>query len=310
MIVFEKKTEISVGEKSFLRALLYFDIFSYPLTEQELIRFSPSIVQHPAEVLQKLLQEELIFSLGDFYSLQNDLTLAERRVKGNALAEKRMKSAQRFSKIAASFPFVRAVFLSGSISKGYMDEKSDIDYFIITEADRLWIVRTALAVFRRAFLFNSHRNLCTNYFIDTDNLSIPDQNYFAAIELCTVVPMYGGKIVEEFRTNNFWVKKFLPSCDHRSFEFKENDSLLKRFFENVIPRKLASKLNLWLMKSTWKHWRKRYVSDLSENDFEVAFRTKPGVSKSHPQFFQKKVLNRFAEKVEAFEKQHGVDLTL
>lgn len=103
MIVFEKKTEISVGEKSFLRALLYFDIFSYPLTEQELIRFSPSTVQHPAEVLQKLLQEELIFNVGDFYSLQNDLTLAERRVKGNALAEKRMKSAQRFSKIAASF---------------------------------------------------------------------------------------------------------------------------------------------------------------------------------------------------------------
>lgn len=310
MIAFEKKTDISVEEKSFLRALLYFDIFSYPLTMEELLKFSPSIVQHPAEILKKLTQEGLIFKVSDFYCLQNETSLADRRVKGNVLAGKRMKNAQRFSKIVASFPFVRAVFLSGSISKGYMDEKSDIDYFIITGVDRLWIVRTALALFRRVFLFNSHHNLCTNYFIDTDNLLIPDQNYFTAIELCTVVPMYGGKIVEEFRTNNFWVKNFLPACDHRSFDFEEHDFLLKRFFENWIPPKLASKLNLWLMKSTWKVWRRRYASDLSENDFEIAFRTKPGVSKSHPQFFQKKVLNRFAEKVEAFEKQHGVDLTL
>jgi hypothetical protein len=310
MIAFEKKTDISVEEKSFLRALLYFDIFSYPLTEQELIQFSPSLVQQPAEVLKKLTQEELIFKVGDFYSLQNEPLLVERRLKGNALADKRMKNAHRFSKIVAAFPFVRAVLLSGSISKGYMDEKSDIDYFIITEAERLWIVRTALAVFRRVFLFNSHRHLCTNYFIDTDNLLIPDQNYFTAIELCTVVPMFGNSVIERFRADNLWVKNFLPACHHRSFESNENHFFLKRFFEKITPPRFASMLNLWFMKSTLRHWRKTYASELSTNDFEIAFRTKPGVSRSHPQFFQKKVLNRFAKKVEAFEKQHRVDLML
>src|SRR6185295_18883003 len=180
-------------------------------TAEEVARFSPEVINSSHQFLERLVSLKLLFRFQNFYSLQDDSQLVTRRVSGNALASKKMKTAKRFSKIVSFFPFVRAVMLSGSISKNYMDENSDIDYFIVTEANRLWVVRTALAVFRRVFLFNSHKNLCTNYFVDSQNLEIRDKNIFTAIELCTTKPMFGRSTIEKFQEANKWAFSFLPN---------------------------------------------------------------------------------------------------
>ena len=85
------------------------------------------------------------------------------------------------------FPFVRGVFLSGSISKGFMSESDDIDYFIITAPGRLWLTRTLLILFKKIFLFNSFRNFCLNYFIDSENLYIPEHNRYTATEIVFLI---------------------------------------------------------------------------------------------------------------------------
>ena len=175
MIALQKSSYVDREEKYFLRALLYFDLFNYPLTADEVAKYSRIAINFfDEQSLENLVQRKIIYRFQNYYSIQNDPELVTRRMKGNALAEKKMKTARKVSWWLASFPFVKAVMLSGSISKGVMDEKSDIDYFIITEAKRLWIVRTAIAIFRRIFLLNSHKNLCTNYFIDTQSLEIDE----------------------------------------------------------------------------------------------------------------------------------------
>ena len=199
-------------EKYLLRSLLYFDIFNYPLTADEVARFSPVGMDFTSDpFLEKLVARKLLFRFQNFYSLQDDPLVALKRQKSNALAEKKMKVAKRFSRLLSLFPFVRAVMLSGSISKGYMDERSDIDYFIVTETNRLWIVRASLAIFRRVFLFNSHKNLCTNYFVDLQNLEIKEKNIFTAIELCTIKPMFGQSTIGKFQAANAWVFSFIPN---------------------------------------------------------------------------------------------------
>ncbi len=302
-------TDLKEDKKCVLKVLLYFDIFSYPLTEEEIIRFSPACLNFQIKkILLQLVEQRLIYQFDKFYSVQSDFSLVKRRLDGNDLAARRMKSAHRFSKLVASFPFVKAVMLSGSISKGFMDDKSDIDFFIITQLERLWIVRAALAVFRRIFLLNSHRNLCTNYFIDTNNLSIPDRNYFTAIELCTLVPMYGSETIKDFQDANAWVKEFLPGCGKRTDKINDSLFVVKRIFEKALPNRFLVWLNDWLMNSTFKYWKRKYAGQLSDADFEVAFRTRSGVSKSHPQFFQRKVLDRLSQKMITFEQQHGIAL--
>jgi hypothetical protein len=298
-------------EKNFLRALVYFDIFNYPLLAEEVVRFSPEVVNSsPHQFLDRLVSQKLLFQFENFYSLQNDSQLAVRRAKGNALASRKMKTARRISKLVSLFPFVRAVMLSGSISKNYMDENSDIDYFIVTETNRLWIVRTALVVFRRIFLFNSLKYLCTNYFVDGENLEIREKNIFTAIELMTVKPMFGKSAIEKFRTANHWAFLFLPNFSYEETAILNKNYLFKSIIEKTFSFKAMNLFNKWLMNKSIAHWKRRYLQEIHPTDFENAFRSTTGISKSHPQFYQKKVLTIYDQKIKDFETKHGIDLSI
>src|SRR5690606_3777846 len=103
--------------------------------------------------------------------------------RGNLMANKFSDIARKKAKLISQFPFVRGVMASGSLSKGYADEKSDIDFFIITIPNRLWIARTLLVLYKRIFLLNSHKFFCVNYFVDEKHLGIEEKNLFTATEL-------------------------------------------------------------------------------------------------------------------------------
>jgi len=236
--------------------------------------------------------------------------LVTKRLDGNRLAEQRMKTARKYSRLIASFPFVRAVMLSGSISKNFMDETSDIDYFIVTEAKRLWIVRTALVVFRRIFLFNSLRNFCVNYFVDTNNLAIPDRNIFTATEFATLRPMYGALAISKLQNENQWVAESLPQRPIDSTDPNDRDFYVKKWLEAIARIAPLDGINTWLMKFSKRRWEKKYQEQYGEEDFEVAFRCKEGVSKCHPRFYQRRALSQLEGKIKIFEFQHGIDLAI
>jgi len=311
MNVARQSSYIGEEEKNFLRALLYFDIFNYPLLAEEIARFSPEVVNSsPNQLLERLVSKKLLFQFQNFYSLQDNAQLAVRRVKGNVLATKKMKAAKRFSKLVSMFPFVRAVMLSGSISKNYMDENSDIDYFIVTETNRLWIVRTVLVVFRRIFLFNSLKYLCTNYFVDHENLEIREKNIFTAIELLTVKPMFGKSTIEKFRMANHWAFSFLPNFTYEETVIPDKKYLFKSIIEKIFSFKAMNHFNEWLLSKSIVYWKRRYTHEVHANDFEIAFRSTTGISRSHPQFFQKKVLTLYNQKIKEFEIKNGIDLLI
>lgn len=294
---------------SILRTLLYFDIFQYPLTREEIGRFSPAPLSKGWEdSLEDLCRRQHVYRVENFYLLHPNPLLVVRRKAGNLLSARKLKSAVRICKGIQMIPFVRAVLLSGSISKGYMDEQGDIDYFIITAPGRLWIVRAMLAGIRRLFFLNSHKYLCTNFFVDEHHLEIREKNIFTAVETATLLPMTGASAVERFQNANQWCKEFLPNFNHENRLRPGSESLLKKLLEKVVPQSWLQKLDDWLMKVARSHWRKRYGHLLNANDFDIAFRSTPGVSRSHPQFYQKKVLELYAAKISAFEMNHEVIL--
>ena len=310
MISAQKITQTSEA-KVVIRPLLYFDIFNYPITIDEIKRFAPLQINSSIhQALDELVLQGKIFLFDDFYSIQDNPFLALRRKAGNDRAKKKLVTAKKYAGIISSFPFVRAVMLSGSISKGFMDKKSDIDYFIITEKNRLWIVRTMLALFRRIFLFNFHKNFCTNYFIDQNNLEIKEKNFFTAIELATLVPMKNSGVIDEFIRANAWIKEYLPNEEMKTIEKQKQKSLMSLFSEKIFSIGSPDQLNRWLMNKTKIFWKKKYGKEMNAADFEIAFRSAEGVSKSHPQFFQKKVLNHFEQKINRYEQEHGIDLSL
>src|SRR5690606_25437521 len=90
-----------------LKTLSYFHVFQYPLTAGEVMKFLPvkADLQQTEAALQQLVASGYIYRLNEFYSLENNIRLAERRVQGNLFAEKRIKKARRIARFLGNFPF-------------------------------------------------------------------------------------------------------------------------------------------------------------------------------------------------------------
>ena len=286
-----------------IRTLLYYDIFNYPLKSEEIFRFLGIDPINEADFLsslQFLKHHQIVFQFENFFTLKNNRASIDRRKKGNIEAEKYLMLAKKQSKLIAKFPFVRGVLASGSLSKGYMDENSDLDFFIITAPKRLWIARTLLVMYKRIFLFNSHKYFCVNYFVDEDHLEIEEKNLFTATELATVIPLYGSKQYENLHFSNTWLKVFFPNYNPSSILNVplSKISFSKRILENLCNFILGDSVEGYFQHKTLSRWKRLYENRYSATDFQVAFKSKSYASKNHDRNYQRKIMDLYEEKLQ------------
>lgn len=298
---------------SVIRTLIYYDIFKYPLLADEI--FYRSALKPDQEsvchsILEDLVKQNVIYKIDDYYLLEYKPEWIQSRIKGEKKAGKWMKKAHRYSKLIYGFPYVRAIAVSGSLSKGILNDDPDIDYFIITAADRLWISRTLLVLFKKIFLFNSYKYFCINYFIDSSHLEIEEKNLFTATELTTMIPMFGNGMKVKFFQSNQWVGSYYPNFKTSATTNQKDSSksLLKGFMEWILNNRLGNWLDTYLMKLTNRHRERRFGNGYSETDYQLVFKATKGISKHHPNNFQKKVAKEFEQRKKIFEQEYNVDL--
>jgi hypothetical protein len=302
----QKASTYTTVHQQIIKTLLYYDIFNYPLKASEVFRFLGMNSVTEKDVLQTLNEMALqrdIYKFGDLYSVQSSETNILRRIKGNNEAVKFNRLAKEKAIFISRFPFVRAVMASGSLSKDYMDETSDLDFFIVAAPGRLWICRMLLILYKRIFLKNSHKFFCINYFVDTAHLEIEEKNLFTATELATVVPLYGAVYYQQLQqANHGWLIRFFPNYKPRTMdhvpEFHRNKN--QKFAERIINILGGDLWEKVCMLITFKYWRLQYAKNYTADDFDVAFKTKSYASKNHPRNFQKNVMERYAQKLKEF----------
>lgn len=298
-------------DQSVIKTLLYYDIFDYPLKASEVYKFLGvnSVTESDVlEALNELAEQQTIYRFGEFYGVRSSEANVIRRIKGNKEAEKYKAIAQKKARFIAQFPFVRAVMASGSLSKNYMDEKSDLDFFIVTFPNRLWIARTLLVLYKIVFLKNSHKFLCINYFVDVHHLEIEEKNIFTATEVATLLPLHGAEYYQKLhRANSSWLTKYFPNFRPLSTNTVpySTTGILKKILEKVIDLFFGNILETYCMNTTLERWKRKHLHNFTEQEFNIAFKTKKYVSKSHPQHFQKKVLELFDQKLKDFNKKNG-----
>lgn len=295
------------AEEAVMQTLAYFEAFSYPLTGAEVYSFCCEADLSPADVfeqLQLLVTQAKIFQFGAFFQSKNEPIWVTRRLEYNKRAEEFLPLAKRMSRFIAAFPFVRGVFVSGSLSKHCMRPDSDVDFFIVTSPGRLWLARTLLVMFKKVFLFNSHKYFCINYFVDTEHLEIEEKNRFTAIESVTLLPMWGGDYYEAFYRANTWAWQFYPHFSRRSTRavLPYSSSIFKNILEKVFKGKLGGWLDQKAMQITIAFWKRKF-KHLNQAAFDLALKSRPGISKHHPLHFQEKVLRRFEENLKALKSK-------
>ncbi len=216
------------------------------------------------------------------------------------MAAEQMKTAFRAAKILSRFPYVKGLAISGSLSKNYSTKKTDIDFFIITTANRLWIARTLMHLYKK-FTFITGRQdwFCMNYYVDEAGLEIEEKNIYTAIEIATLLPMQGGMSIGQFMIANAWTKKYLPL-------YHKNDQCLpeikKGWFSKLIEmafnNRMGEGLDNLFMKITDMRWKKK-VQRNKKNDkgFNIGMKVSKHFSKPNPVFFQDKILEMYADKI-------------
>jgi hypothetical protein len=285
-------------KKDILATLAYFNLFDYPLRKGEIFIFLGHCDDfHEFECgLRELQKESAIFKIGEFYSLHNNYTLAARRYRGNEKATIMLRKADKAASLLSGFPFVRGIAVSGSLSKYFADENTDIDFFIITSANRLWIARTFLHMFKKlTYLFNMQDLFCMNYFIDEAELCILEKNIYTATEIATILPLSGYKIFEAFFKANTWAGSFFPNkYIYMSPPREIKKSWFKYLVEKSLNNRFGDYLDNYLMKLTAKSWDSKTRSNkMNSKGILMSMHTGRHFSKPNPDTFQKRLLQRY-----------------
>jgi hypothetical protein len=289
-------------QRAVLRVVVYYDIWQYPLSEPELHTFLPMnsvSYEEFRQIIRATGPGSDIGTNGGYYYLGiRGPSVVERRLEKEKHAGFLWHMARLSTHIIKRFPFVRAVFVSGDLSKNATGPGSDVDFFIITAPGRLWITRTLLILFKKIFLLNSKKYFCLNSFITEDHLEISERNLFLATEIAHLKPLYNSTLFRRYLEANDWIRSYFPNLDLTRLSFpgvNNRRSLLQQLFELPFHMLPARKIDTLLMSMMKRVWEKRYPHfDRAKRD--RVFRSTPSESRAYVGDFQEKILLLYAEK--------------
>ncbi len=293
---------LSVIKENILETLAYFDLFDYPLSRAEIYLFLKN--KHDFDVfedaLRSLLEAGIIHQFDKFYTLKNDQYLVVRRNEGNQKAAELIKVAGKVGNLLIRFPYVRGIAISGSLSKNFADDNSDIDLFIITAKNKLWIARTIMHCFKKlTFLVNKEHLFCMNYYIDEQELEIAEKNIYTAIEIATLIPLQGDTIFDSFFASNAWTRNYLPNKNMRIACAKPvRPGFFKNLVELLFDNVAGNKIDDMLMRITGNRWlKKTEQKKVNSHGIIMGMETGKHFAKPDPKNFQSKLLLRHYARV-------------
>ncbi len=293
---------------SILLAILYADLFNYPMTKEELWKFKIQNDAPPWRGYSRLASgSKLINRKNVFFFLKGREQIVELRKKREIWSQEKLKIAQRVGKWLKIIPWVKMVGITGSLAMSNSDKNDDIDLLIVSSKNRIWLTRLFITIIvellgkrrrpqypRNNLTIRQYNNIknkiCLNMFLDVDHLSVVpnERDLFTAHEATQMKPLWDrDEIHIKFLKENEWVKNYLPNAVVKATPLTDVDQSrggLKKPVAGVflIDRleKLSEKLQLWYMRS------RRTTEVISD-----------GVIRFHPQDIRKSILSKYRDRL-------------
>ncbi|MBN1542280.1 hypothetical protein JW992_09055 [candidate division KSB1 bacterium] len=207
------ESNFSEQERSILCALAYFDLFDYPLTNPQLAELVETAKGKDSDFLDSLnslMLYKLIDRQDEWIFLRGRARCIAERMKRARRAEELLLQASGVAQNLCLLPFIRGIYLSGDLSKGVATENSDIDFFVITAPNRVYVAKFFLALYRRIPRFNPHKLLCFNYLLSEESLQLSPEDRYIASEITFLAVLHNPELLQRFLQANGWVADFYP----------------------------------------------------------------------------------------------------
>jgi hypothetical protein len=216
-------------EKSILKTIIFFDLFDYPLTELEIWKFLyfPEKKYLLSEVKGSLKNNiSNIETYQGFYFLKGRREILQTKHLRYKESFIKFKKAKRVAKIFSIIPFIKLIAIGNYIPENNTKKESDIDFFIVTKKNRIWITRAicvALTILLKLRPSNKNKEntICLTFYTTIDNLNfkkltlgersgVGDIYFF--YWLASLYPLYNiDETYEKLIKENSWLKEYLPN---------------------------------------------------------------------------------------------------
>ena len=270
-------TEIS---QAVLQAVLYSDIFDFPLTVREVHRYLPGIVASYEDVCEVLSAEDRFVKTGDYVTLAGREYLVNVREEREDRSKKLFPYALKYGRIIGRLPFVRMVALTGSLAVRNVSGNIDLDYMLVTRPGRLWTARAFSLLFGRFTKILGH-TVCPNLIVSENYLEWHQRDLYTAREFSQMIPISGREIYRKLMRANGWIKDFLPNA------YREPESLLlesrgqrafalQKLLEFLLRGELGNRLEQWEMQRKITRFSKQdrfgdetvFTADICQGNFD------------------------------------------
>lgn len=303
-----------VEKISFLKALIYADIFDYPLNRKEIYLWLIRSGERKIKRDRTIKNSGIVRHQKGFYFLKGRKKIVALRRLREAWSRKKIEIAKKIALWLRIIPFIKLVGISGSLAMKNSDQDDDIDFLIITKKNRLWITRGLVTIMldllgiRRRFGEKIAKDrVCLNMFLGEDSLAVPEneQDLYSAHELVQLQPVWDKDgIYKKFLSENLWVKNYLPNA--LNDKLKNTDFRLKKTRLGIFLRLLTYISRFIFLFFDFDFWE--LFAYRSQRWFMKSHRTseiiEPGRIRFHPHDCRKFVLERYKQKLTALGIKH------
>lgn len=214
-----------------LATLAYYDGLDYPLSAFELCRYlvnpqrlKPHIesleditLEDIYEAVEELLEKGQIKEENGFYFLTGRTGLSTLRLEREKISAQKWRCCLNRAYWLQMAPWIRGMFVSGSLALGTTGPESDFDILVLVEPGRLYLARlflsgiTSLIGARRTrYETVAPNKFCFNHYLTTDVLNIKHESLYNAQTYAHLVPMaVSPALAGKFFAENLWINKFV-----------------------------------------------------------------------------------------------------
>ena len=201
-------------DKAILKTLAYADIFDYPLKINEIHKW---LIGKKANLRQmiKVLEKR------EYYFLPGREGLVKTRRQRARQSKIYFRKAKIIAQILKINPWIKLVGISGGLAMENVSRRDDIDLFVITAKNRLWISR--LLALGLLSLIGQRRKvgdlgqkvtgkICINTLLEEDRLEQGKKEIYLAHEVLQMRPLwFRDGIYSKYLEDNSWAFKYLPN---------------------------------------------------------------------------------------------------
>lgn len=297
--------EFNEPQKALLKALLYSDIFSFPLSEEELwldLVNEKEISKNTVKETIKSLSEYITHK-DEFFCMKGREKIINRRKVRIKIAQNKIRIAVSVAKHLSHIPTILFIGITGKLCHIDADYNDDIDFFIITKKNTIWATRLLLFIIleflnvrRRQNDKNPRDKICPNLIIEESALAWPveKRDIYTANEIVHILPLFfRSNMYQKFLAKNEWVNRFYPN--------RKNNSSYKYYFESpksyVIIKTISFLFTLPLFEYMLNKLQRLYMNKKKTSEIVL-----PNFLAFHPNDCRQKILNNFSSKL----KQYGL----